>query len=56
MFHVMQVILVVVGFNTEMNSPSKADGSPVSAELEGVAAQSQTTFFLNGAEEERVGP
>lgn len=49
MFHVMQVILVVVGFDTEANCPSKADGSPVSAESEGAAAQSQATFFLNGA-------
>jgi hypothetical protein len=32
MFHVMQVIFVVVGFDTEANCPSKADGSPVSAE------------------------
>jgi hypothetical protein len=44
----MQVILVVVGFDTEMNCPSKADGSPVLAESEGVAAQSQVTFFLDG--------
>jgi hypothetical protein len=49
MFHVMQVIFVVVGFDTEANCPSKVDGSPVSAELEGVVAQSQATFFLNGA-------
>jgi hypothetical protein len=49
MFHVMQVILVLVGFDTETNSPSKADRSPVSAESEGTVAQSQTTFFLNGA-------
>jgi hypothetical protein len=49
MFHVMQVILVIIGFGTEMNSPSKANRSPVSAESEGAAAQSQTMFFLNGA-------
>jgi hypothetical protein len=49
MFHVMQVILVVVGFNTEANCPLKANGSPVSVELEGAAAQSQAMFFLNGA-------
>jgi hypothetical protein len=49
MFHVMQVIFVVVGFDTEVNCPSKADGSPVSAESEGTAAQSQAMFFLNGA-------
>jgi hypothetical protein len=48
MFHVMQVILVVIGFDTEMNCPSKADGSPVSAELEGAATQLQAKFFLNG--------
>jgi hypothetical protein len=48
MFHVLQVILVVVGFDTKANCPSKADGSPVSAELEGAAVQSQVTFFLNG--------
>jgi hypothetical protein len=45
----MQVILVVVGFDTEMNCPSKADRSPVSVESEGAAAQSQAMFFLNGA-------
>jgi hypothetical protein len=38
MFHVMQVIFVVVGFDTEANCPSKADRSPVSAELEGAIA------------------
>ncbi|KAJ7301429.1 hypothetical protein DFH08DRAFT_978748 [Mycena albidolilacea] len=49
MFHVLQVILVVVGFDTETNCPSKVDRSPVSAESEGTAAQSQATFFLDGA-------
>jgi hypothetical protein len=49
MFHVIQVILVVVGFDTEAKSPSKADGSPETAESEGAAAQSQAVFFLNGA-------
>jgi hypothetical protein len=48
MFHVMQVILVIVGFNTEANCPLKADRSPVSAESEGTTMQSQATFFLNG--------
>ncbi|KAJ7328740.1 hypothetical protein DFH08DRAFT_815516 [Mycena albidolilacea] len=49
MFHVIQVILVVVGFDTEANCPSKADRYPVLVESEGTAAQSQATFFLNGA-------
>ncbi|KAJ7319143.1 hypothetical protein DFH08DRAFT_819563 [Mycena albidolilacea] len=49
MFHVMQVILVVIGFDTETNCPLKADGSPVSAESEGAAVQLQAMFFLNGA-------
>jgi hypothetical protein len=39
---------LVVGFDTEANCPSKADGSPVSVESEGTAAQSQAMFFLNG--------
>lgn len=34
MFHVIQVVLVVVGFDTEANCPSKADRSPMTAESE----------------------
>jgi hypothetical protein len=49
MFHVIQVVLVVVGFNTEANCPSKAARSPMTAELVGTAVQSQALFFLNGA-------
>jgi hypothetical protein len=48
MFYVIQVVLIVVGFDTEANCPSKADRSPVSAESEGTAVQSQAMFFLNG--------
>jgi hypothetical protein len=47
MFHVMQVIFVVVGFDTEANCPSKADRSPVSAESEGAAVQSQVENTTN---------
>jgi hypothetical protein len=48
MFHVIQVVLVIVGFNTKVKCPSKANKSPMTAESEGAAAQLQVTFFLNG--------
>ncbi|KAJ7337616.1 hypothetical protein DFH08DRAFT_812939 [Mycena albidolilacea] len=48
MFHVMQVIVIVIGFDTEANCPSKANRSPISVELKGAAVHLQAMFFLNG--------